>query len=454
MVDNHEGEVNLLDYPPTVTELQHWKGSGELGWRKSAWKGNFAHSRLLNGRLRFIFKLHDGRQSSDRFINQYPLEFEGVAEDGSQISVTGIHFNRRYGFVTCTGYAQAARRYTEVKGDTVSIVCELTNYSLEQRREDVELSLDGFGIKIARLWWGKEDSGLKEHAVAYQHAAISTQLKIENIPHDQAEKAIDCLDRVASLLSVACRGFVFIVAQHTLNAKEVHVDSLFEEPPFSDKGWGRPLISSNNIEEFLIAAYQTMSEPTLNKELGYITDHYLQALTLRSAWPIAVGIFTAMETLKSAYFANNESDENAAYNYWVVPPANFESNKAMLKEVIEVLSRHFPRFAHLSGSERDSLKDQIKHGLKRRSYKTQLKRMLSELGVRYTDPELRIFVNIRNSLVHTGRPEFTSASGEEHHMQNTSAWRKVRKAVGLFERTLLAFLNYKGPCELFDEGVG
>lgn len=456
MADEDEYPVNLLDYPPEASELQHWKGSGQLRWRDNSWDGDFVLSRLLNGRLRFIFKLQDWRKSSDRFVNLYPLEFEGVAEDDSVISVMGIHFNMRYGSIPhwiCTGYAHNATRRIEKVADTVSVRCDLTNYSLHQRMREVQFQLAGFDISIERLGRGKKGSGIEEHAVAYHHAALSTCLKIENIPLSKAQDAVDCLQEIATLLSIACRGHVFITARHIWNQEKGKFDSLFEEPAFLDRRWGRPLIPTDHIEDFLIAAFPADKDRVEKLELAFMTDHYLQGLTIRSIWPQSVSIFTAMETLKTAFFNQNNNNENATYHYWIVPPEDFESNVAMVNEILEVLTKHFSRFGQLTNDERRSLKDQIRHSLKRRSYKTQLKRMLDLLSIDYTSNELQFFVNTRNRLIHEGTPVPASTSLDEYYEKSNTALVNVKRATSLFEQSLLAYLSYQGPRELYDQGL-
>jgi hypothetical protein len=159
-----------------------------------------------------------------------------------------------------------------------------------------------------------------------------------------------------------------------------------------------------------------------------------------------------MESLKTAFFSQNMTDENESYKYWVVPPRDFETNQEVVQEVIEVLNKHFPRFGKLTQNEKKSLDAQIRNGLNRRSYKTQLKRMLELLGVEYESSELQFFVDTRNRLIHEGAPVPASTPLNEYDQRITAAWQHVINAVSLFERALLAFLNYGGPCELFNSG--
>jgi hypothetical protein len=353
----NEDTSNLLNYPPIVNELQSWKGTGNLSWPNHSVTGDFVLSRLLNGKLRFVFKPQDWINSS-KFKNRHDLEFDGVADEYS-ISARGIHFTR--GFLDelpgiWVGFAQSATRRIDVDANTVSVRCDLTNYSLN-RPDKIDLQLDGFAINITRLGWGtNKDNGIKEHATAYRHAYLSSCLTIENIPLSKTDQAIDCLDEVAALLSIACRGHAHIAARHIWNYEKGKFDSLYEEPPFPVIKWLSPLISSENIKDFLMAAYPMQRDRVQKLELAFITDHYLQALTLRLVWPISVGIFTAMDSLVTVFFNQNMDEENESYQYWVVSPEKFESNKKMVKEVIEVFANHFSRFKNLLPSETDSLK--------------------------------------------------------------------------------------------------
>jgi hypothetical protein len=90
--------------------------------------------------------------------------------------------------------------------------------------------------------------------------------------------------------------------------------------------------------------------------------------------------------------------------------------------------------------------------VKRRSYRTQLKRMLDLLNVEYESSELQVFITTRNRLIHEGTPVSANTPLSEYDDKSAAAWENVKKATGLFERALLSFLNYEGQCTLFDEG--
>lgn len=398
-----EIHVNLLDYLPTAYELQHWTGSGLLQWRQNTWECEFVLSRLLNGRLRFIVKPQDWRRSY-RFVEQYPLEFESELEDGYQISVSGIHFTRGimddFPWEVFLGYAGAASRQKEREAQEVSLRCDLTNYSLNQRLGPVEFRINEFDISLERLGWN-DQSGIEEHSYAYNHAPVLTCLKIEDIGIEEVSEARDCIRDITSQLSIACRGYVFVVAQHIFNRENGIIRSEYKEPAFPNKGWVRPFIPSDYLEQFLAATCYCFEDRADRLELAHIIDHYLHAFAMRSSWPLAVGMLTAMETLKTAFF------------------------------------RRYPEEADAFGSRRPS-------------YRTQLESVFERLDVEANDIELQEFINTRNQIIHEGTPVSVTTPVEDYEDTSSEAWQRTQKAASLFERTLLAYLGYSGPCEFLD----
>jgi hypothetical protein len=158
------------------------------------------------------------------------------------------------------------------------------------------------------------------------------------------------------------------------------------------------------MEAFLDATYHTNESRVQKLEMAYMTDHYLQALTIHSIWPQSIGIFTAMETLKTAFYNRN---------------------------------------THLETHTEQG---------RRHSYRRLLATMFDVLCVNYRPEELQEFIGTRNKLIHEGTAVPANTPLSEYDEKSEAAWQQVGKAVNLFERALLAFLNYHGPCELFDEG--
>ncbi|MFW6097605.1 MAG: hypothetical protein ACOC9Z_05995 [Chloroflexota bacterium] len=452
---NDQDRMGLLDYPPLVTDLQSWTGAGQIRWREREWECQFALSRLLNGRLRVIVE-PEYRFTAFLQTGHFSFELDGIADNGARVTLGDIHITRQIGPLgrdILLGFARKAtlRLAKELKRNAV--FCELSNYSLHQRRGPVELSIKGFDITIEQHRRALDQTvAMEEHASAYQHAAIRTYLGIKEISRDNFQDAISCLHDIVDLQSIAFRGYVFVVGEYVEDFEAGEVTINFQEAPFSSRAWGRPLVPSQSIEEFLVAAHPQCNGRIEKLELSHIVDHYLQALTLRSIWPRSVGIFTAMETLKSAYFRRNDTEEASKVRYWVPPFETFRNNRKLLSEVVDVLAIHDDKFMGLTQSERDSLRAQI-YGLNRRSYITQLRWLLSQLAVEYENTELRLFIDTRNDLIHRGTPVPVDTPLEEFEDKNTAAWEQVRETISLFERTLLAFLNYSGPRELYRESV-
>jgi hypothetical protein len=448
---------NFANQQSLVTALQRFEGTGRLRCEHgNTWNCVFSITRLLNGRLQ-VSVVPDVEYSSSKAWNNWlsrcePFAVEGTDEHGFHISASNIHFTRtKYSFhdfrKTLIGYAQSAARRPnrESYSSPVTIKCELANLRFTSLISPLALQIEDFAVEIGHLGWQSQGE-IEEHSNAYQHATISAYLRIQEVPEEEQDRAIECLQGITELLSVARRGHVFLVARHRYEMEGQWLDSQFAEPYFTVRGWPRALIPDDDLGDFLTTAYPRLATEYQNLELGNVIDHYLQALTLRSVWPLSLGIFTAMETLKAAFFRQTE---NAAVKFWVVPPGSFESKREMFNELIDVLCNHFPRFCGLRRGERDSLKAQLK-GLNRRSYKTQLQMMLDQLGVSYDKNELQAFINIRNLIIHEGTPVESDIPIADYWDRTSRAWKQIESAASLFERALLAVLGYMGPSEYFD----
>ncbi|HDQ05732.1 MAG TPA: hypothetical protein ENN36_03290 [Candidatus Bathyarchaeota archaeon] len=424
--------------------LQNFEGQGELRCRHgTTWKCLFSIYRLLNGRLQVLIGFDSEKRAFSKLRksleNCEPFSIEGESEDGVRISASKIHVTRSLiSSEQFIGYAQDVSRHPtqNVASNPNTLNLELVNFRLYQRLLPVRVRLDKWDVEIYRI--GRTNrSKMEEHGVAYRHPILSTGLQIRDIPNvDEAREASQI---ILELLSLAQRGYVFAAVEHVYDAEDKWLSSKFNEPPFSNLGWGRPLIPTESLDDFLVTAFPSIRREFYGLELAHTIDHYLQSLTLRSVWPMSLGIFTAMETLKSAFYTVYEH-ENLQFQYWIVPRQEYEESKELIDKLIGVLCSHFPRFCSLNKAERDSFKTQLKN-LNRRSYKTQLRRMLEQIGVTYNKKELQPFINMRNALIHQG------------HLDDTKDSQQIYKAIGLFERLLLAILGYTGPCELFDANV-
>lgn len=449
----NENRINLQDCQLDTDNLEFWEGTGDLHWQDNTRSGAFCLTRLLNGRLRFVFALPDDRDIS----GLSSCRFEGTTSDEDSVSIEQIYFTKQVMRSDLSslhiGYAESAVKQIDLETGAVSIRFDLTNYRLGRTRR-AHFQLDGYDINLSRLYSNHDANRLNEHAIAYDHAPLSASLVINNVPFPEVEQATNTAQKIVSLLSIACRGHVFIAAQYISNEEHGTFYTKFDEPAFMNRKSSRPLISSENINRFVASVEKAQRDRVQNLEIALITDHYLQALAIQSVWPQAVGVYTAMETLKTAFFRQNDTEEDMEHVYWIVPPENFEQNEGMVNNIIQVLIDNFPaRFNTLSRPERDSLKDQIRHGLKRRSYKTQLKRMLDILNIEYNSRDLQSFINIRNRLIHDGSPISVETPVEDYDRLTRDAIVIINQATSFFERVLLAWLDYDGPRELFDEGV-
>lgn len=440
--------------------LQQFAGKGHLRCQHgNTWDSEFDIIRLLNGRLQ-IRAVPNVKHSSSTGWNEWlkrcePFTLEGEDGNGVQISAEGIAFTRTnlslHDFRnTLIGYAQSVARGQDREPGTglVTIDCDLSNFRASSRTYPITIQVEEYDVEIGRRGWTSWGE-IAEHSNAYRHATIAAYVRIRNVPIAEEAGALECLRGLASLLSVAGRGHVFLAAHHRFDEEKQWLNSRFAEPVFTARGWLRPLIPAEALGDFLTAGYPHFAAGFRNLELGNVIDHYLQALTLYSVWPLSLGVFTAMEALKAAFF---RQAGNGEAQFWV-PPVDFEAGEGVLDELISVLGDRFPRFVHLSSGERQSLKAQLR-GLNRRPYKYQLQTVLDQLGVEYSRKELQPFINIRNRIIHEGVPIQSNVPIDDYERGTSRGWQRIQAAASLFERALLAVLGYTGPCELFDALLG
>lgn len=435
------------NYISPLIVLERLSGTGYLQGEISQ-ACNFSVARLLNGRLRVEVVTKKDLSPSHQ---DGTFEIIGVDEQGLQVTVTGAYFTLHKSNPPREAHLGYARSFTRqaknelAPDEPITVRCDLVNFGLISSFGPTSVKLNGFNLEIERLHW-EDQHEIREHGYAYQHATIQACIRIGDIPFIKLDEAIECLRNVAQLLSIACRGYVFTVAQHVSQGNDNLHESHFEEPPFTSRHWPRPLIHDKNLVNFLETTYDSLVSNYREYELGNVFDHYFQALTVRSVWPLSLGIFTAMETLKTAYMRRAENDTS---QFWVIPHEDFKDNHDLLDDFLSVLLKYYPRFSKLTKSEKDSLRSQIQN-LNRRSYRTQLRTLFSKLDVSYDRQELQSFIDIRNSIIHEGTPVRSDVEESKYMEQMAQGWKRIEKAASLFERTLLAQLGYTGPKELFD----
>jgi hypothetical protein len=350
------------------------------------------------------------------------------------------------------GYAESATISQDCDSETVSLRCDITNFSLKNLPEGLDVGVKGFLINIRQYLGSQVRNEIRQHSSAYLCPTVSSCLLIENISRQAIEEPMEVLNNLTKLLSIACRGHCAIAARHIIDKRFGIISSTYKDPIFHIRGWSRPLIPNDAVEDFLVTTINESGLRIRRSDMPTILDHYFQALSRSSAWSLAIGVFTAMEALRSSFFAKNSSDLNDEYLYWVKDYEGFSRNDEMSKKIIKVLASFYPRFNALDSSERMSLNAQISKGLIRRSYKTQLRRMLELLDIDYRVDDLQLIIETRNRIIHSGSPLLTNSSRQEYSQDIEFAWENVKSAVSLFEQCLLGCLGYPGPRELFGTG--
>jgi hypothetical protein len=436
-----------LDQDTDCVALQHWVAYGEVNCQHgNKCECDFHVEQLLNGRIRVILLLNEEKLGDGTWLNLCsPLSVHGRDEQGRILAVDDVHIThevlsgKTWPFSRRIGYARTAllQEHREPSGDLV-VEFELSSSSLHVQLLPVELPAGDFSVQLERVTW-PESRKLVEHGFGYRHPTVFACLRIPGVPSEEEAKVDEFLRRFCLLLSLANRGYVFPVTKRVIAGGNV-LRQVLTEPIFTSLGWARPLISPQHLREFLTTAYGPFDEQYENMDLALALDYCLQAMTLRSAWASSLGVFTAMETLKTAFFRQRAQSEGE-WEYWVVPPGDFEAKPDVCEELLAVLADRFPRFRVLESRDRASIRGQLVN-LNRRSYKTQLRRMLDVLNVEYEATELQPFIDVRNSIIHSGRPS------------DSEGWKRIEKAASLFERVLLAILGYSGPSAVTGKLIG
>lgn len=461
----------MIDEPETSQlapmSLQRFTGEGRLRCQHNGkWDCAFTIARLLNGRLQVSVvldvKLGSSRQLRDWLRRCEPFRIEGADGDGNPILAADIHFTRVVlgPQETLVGYAHSCDRVNgreqQPNADTITIACELGGFRCTSPTVcPFAFQIQGLSLEIGRLG---RNWRVDEHSNAYKHMRITSYLQVREVPAVEEHRALESVRGMLQLLSIAQRRYVLSTAQHKYRTDEQWLESQFHEPAFTSRGWPRPLIPVESLESFLTAAYPNLTAKYQSLELGNVIDHYLQALTLRSVWPSSLGVFTAMETLRAAFFRQSTDIKDREFQYWIVPGDTSSREPWLLpgtvvEDLFRVLKSHCSRFDGLRRPERQSLRAQLR-GLNRRSYKTQLRRMLNQFGVEYAEKELQPFIDIRNRIIHYGTPAPATTSVTHYRQRATRASQHISNATSLFERTLLAALGYEGPRELFNAEEG
>jgi hypothetical protein len=215
----------------------------------------------------------------------------------------------------------------------------------------------------------------------------------------------------------------------------------YQEPLFTYFRPSRPLIPVDHLGEFITRSLGNYKKEYARWNLGLAQDYYLQSMVLLSAWPQALGFFTALETFKQAYI-----QQNGASIERYVSEGKFKKHDISDK-VLSLLYAEFPEFAHLRDNkevaEIDTIKSKVGE-LNRRPYKTILKKMFAQLNLQVVEDELARLVKFRNDIIHRGMPKDDSYD---------KAFENSLHFASLVEKVFLAILDHPGPVEYYHQGV-
>jgi len=420
------------------------RGKGFLKCKHDTkWECNFEISQLLNGRLFIILSIQTEIFLWDKLehnlSNCYPFSVEGIDFQNQKVHIDNINFTNAYPLdMMLVGYGQTAQISNSLLPlpEMIDIEYNIINFRLNQMVTPIKIVLNGFSFEINNLSY-IDGSRTKEHSIAYRHPIVSANIEGRDISSNELNKIQSNVETICWLLSIACRKHVFI-ASRTISSNKLVIKNYFE-PTFTQIGHIRDLIPNGSVREFLSASFERINGEFRGLNLGITVDHYLQALILRSAWALSVGIITAMEALKSELWKfRGEKDEQ--FQYWIAPIEYDQQKEEISEEIIKVLVNHFSKFKTLGKEEKLAIKTQI-NNINYRSYRTQLKRIFDLLQISYTKVELNNFIKVRNLIIHYGDLE---------NQRDNLDWKNAKMAIALFEKTLLAVLGYKGKYEPYN----
>jgi len=372
------------------------------------------------------------------------LDFDGILDSGLHLMVKNIDvadLTRSLaedvlildGYVHYPGYFDLTEQ-GGVESASRKTSCEVTNIRLSRQPEPMDVWARQARIQIDRLPDYEATLRLTSNL---RTAAVLCRVTVE-IEEDGPEDQLDDVVRaLCGLLTLAQRSLVWPVSQHWENVRGGIARSRYQEPVFYHPMMLRPLIPAKSLASFVQSSLETYERQYETWNLGGARDHYIQALSLRSAWPQSVGFFTALETLKHAFL--RQSGKGTLEYY--LPKGKFKRQN--VRKIKEFLRDNFEVFRSLSGDEAGSLSGKIVD-LNRRAYKVILQMMLKELNVRVRDDALREIVKLRNQIIHTGAPDYQNDPSE--------AALQASRVAGLVEKImLLGILHYEGSFEQYDK---
>ena len=404
-------------------------------------------TQLVNGCIVVQLSMENVPNNLSKWLRQcQSFDFTGTLDDGRHVMVKNINVVGQQirspfadvqvleGFVRQPGYFDLANP----DGAELSfrkVICEVTDFPLHGHTGSVEVDVGQARIQFDPLHDHAETLRLTANLkTAGVLGRITVELK-EQGSENQLDELVGVL---CGLLSLAQRSHVRYVSQEWNNIRGGIGRTRYQEPIFYYPMMTRPLIPAKSLAGFVQSSLETYERQYATWNLVVAQDHYIQALSLRSAWPQSVGFFTALETLKHAFLRQAGKGDLECY----LPKGEFKK-KQIASQIKELLRKNFEVFRSLSPDEAGSLSGKI-GDLNRRAYKVILRKMFEELNVRVRDDALREIVQLRNQIIHTGAPDYQNDPSE--------AALQASRVAGLVEKImLLGILHYEGSFERYDK---
>ena len=425
-----------------------FSGSGHLTCRHATeWPCDFWLAQLFNGRIVVqVWNVQRIPHDLNRWLDKCePFDLIGTLNDGRSAMTRGIHWTWSFGLtekmiegvVHRPGYMEISRT-PRIEIPSQRVICEISNLFLGRVVGPIESNVGQACIQFNRLSCHADNRRRME---ALKTAGILSSVSVEPVELISEDHLGDMVDTLCSLLTFAQRSPVSCVAQHSQDVSKTIVRSRYQEPVFYYPTMFRPLIPSENLAAFVQDTFGNYSRQWKLWDLGHAIDHYVQAIALHSAWSQAVGIFTALETLKNAYLQQPRKN-NLEY---FVSEGSFRKRR-IASQVMELLGSNFVIFNDLPDDEKDALSGKIR-GLNQRAYKLILKKMFQELRMPVDEDDLALLVRLRNQIIHGGSPDY-----QKGPWKNPSKASEVAsRFAGLVEKTILAILDFQGDSERYDQ---
>ena len=319
-----------------------------------------------------------------------------------------------------------------------SVTYELTNALLDRQVGPLGLGQPG---SRATLKPSPDHRWVRRRMEALRTSGVLSHIRLEVAGPKPVEELDDTARALCGLLTLVRRSPVAIVGEHWDDPESPARVTRYREPPFLYPSILQPMVSSEQLGEFLEVTYGRYVERWRDWDLANAIDHYVQAHALGSAWAQAVGFFTALETLKEAFLAQDHNRRLERY----LPARQFKRRK-IATTIMDLLERELRDSVDLSKSDKDSLRGKV-GDLNRRAYKQILKVMFEELGVVVAESELRQLKSLRDQIIHRGSPNCRKAPWADQ----SEAYRLTARFASVVEETIMAVLDYHGQFQRYDQ---